>query len=59
MVNQRYVGWCFVLAGIILLSASGRPDLLALLVPVAFLLAVVSLLGCDRKIQLSRPEKKG
>ena len=38
MANERVLGWCLVGAGVLLLSASGILQWLAVLVPVALLL---------------------
>jgi hypothetical protein len=59
MANQIAAGWCFVVAGVVLLGTSGRLDALSVLIPVSLLLAVVLLAGCDRNTPLSGQEKKG
>ena len=59
MVNQKYAGWCLVLAGFLLLGAYGRLDLLSVLLPMSLLLAIALPAGCGKKTKLSDGMKKG
>lgn len=59
MAKQTFSGWCFLLAGVYILLASGRLDLLSILLPAALLVAAAFLAGCDKKTRLSNEMKKG
>ena len=55
MVSQKTVGWCLIALGLVLLTVSGRLDLLVVVLPVCVVLWALWTLRCAaRKNELAR-----
>jgi|HubBroStandDraft_6_1064221.scaffolds.fasta_scaffold1563721_2 hypothetical protein len=54
MVNQKITGWCLLALGLVLLTVSGRLDLLVLALPLSLILLGLWMMRCTAKASRKR-----